>query len=369
MKMAVYFNEGFAPVCSYDTVAGLLRKMALEVQEAANDNWTIHFPTDVNTIKNLLVLRYQLKEESPATGTKDVYIEFYQPVQVQGLSVDQSTIEDDPDRKNYYYCEVVYGTGTYSEPTTKDADGNYTERGEWEEDKGSVRSRFSWFKATTESTIKKWLPIQFWVSITDDVLQLVLAGDASANKLDRIISFGYFGKIKPFKNSKERWSSNFGISVGSDVPPGEYLTLEERTRYSDKTGTGVTDINMLETYTGFPMQAHMAAFTTPDEFVDKKLEGPSNYTDKYHMSPVYVFHGFDGYRGELQGVVATDRSTVVNKDDLIHKYNGTTGQEDNPDTQDIYKVFLVNAPYSLLTNATNVMYGLAILKKTEPYTP
>ena len=368
MDMAVYFNEGFAPVCSYDTIPGLLQKVAGEVQTAANANWTIHFPADIADIKNLLVLRYQLKNENESE-TRDIYIEFYQPVNVQKLSADETTVEDVADRKNFYYTEVVYGTGVYSPPTQKDSDGYYVTPGAWEEDMASVRSRFSWFKNDTASTIKKWLPIQFWISLTDDVMALVVAGDASANKLDRIISFGYFGKIKPFKNSKERWSSNFGVSVGSDVPPGQYLTVEERTRYSDKTGTGVTDICMLETFTGFPMQAHMAAFTTPDGFVDKKLEGPSSYTDKYHMSPVYVFHGFDGYRGELQGVVATDRSTVVNKDDLIHKYNATTGQEDNPDTQDIYKVFLVNAPYSLLTNATNVMYGVAMLKKTEPYTP
>lgn len=367
--MAVYFNEGFAPVCSYDVNDGLLRKIAKEVQLAANPNWTIHYPTDIEDVTNLLVLRHQLN--GPENKTKDVFVEFYQPIFVQRLNAGGTALEDVLNRKNYYYAEVVYGIGNYTPPDPEDdvdEDGYYTTPGAWEEDMASVRSRFSWFRHDTASTIKKWLPVQFWVSLTDDVLSIVVAGDASANKLDRLISFGYFGKIKPFKNSKERWSSNFGVTVGSDVPPNDYLTQEEKNRYSDKTGTGVTDICMLETFTGFPMQAHMAAFTTPDEFVDKKLEGPSNYTDKYHMSPVYVFHGFDGYRGELKGIVATDRSTVVNKDDLIHKYNSETGQEEDPDTQDIYKVFLVNAPYSFLTNATNVMYGVAILKKTEPYT-
>jgi hypothetical protein len=84
------------------------------------------------------------------------------------------------------------------------------------------------------------------------------------------------------------------------------------------------------------------------------------------MSPVYVFHGFDGYRGELDGVIATDRSTVVNLDDLIHKYNAATGAETSPDTQDVFKTFLVSAPYSMLNNSTNVLYGIAVLKSSAP---
>jgi len=364
--MAVYFNEGFAPVRNYGAENGLLRKIAMEIQTADNDKWTIHFPVVVDVIKNLLVLKYTL---GTGEDTRDVYVEFFQPVNVQNLAVDGASLMEDADRPNYYYMECVYGTGDYTSPleTDKDVDGNYTKPVTWQEDKASVRSRFSWFRNDTLTNIKKWLPVQFFVSLTDERLSIVLVGDASANKLDRLISFAYFGQIKPFKNSKERVTSNFGMTVSSDMAPGDYLTLEERNRYSDKTGTGVTDICMLETYTGFPMPAHMPAFTTPDEFVDKQLEGPSSYTDKYHMSPVYIFHGFDGYRGELYGIVATDRSTVVNKDDLIHLYNATTLSEDLPDTKDIFKVFLVNAPYSMLNNGTNVMYGLAILKSTEPY--
>ena len=360
--MAVYFNEGFAPVSRYDNVAGILQKLASEITASANANWSIHFPELPANITNLLVLKHTL---GSGGNTRDVYVEFHQPVNVQQLDEGGNNVSDIIGRPNNYYMEVVYGTGIYTAPID-DEDGFY-DKGTWEEDKASVRARFSWFRADTESTIKKWLPIQYFISITDERIAFVLAGDASANKLDRIIGFAYLGQIKPFNNSKGNILNNFAVTVSSDVPPGEYLTNEEKTRYSDKTGTGVTDICMLGTYTGFPMQSHMPAFTTPDEFVDKQLEGPSSYTDKYHMSPVYVFHGFDGYRGELHGVVATDRSTVINKDDLIHKYNSITNTEENPDTQDIYKVFLVNAPYSILNNGTNVMYGLAILKSTEPY--
>ena len=125
-------------------------------------------------------------------------------------------------------------------------------------------------------------------------------------------------------------------------------------KYSDKTGTGVVDITMLKTVSGFPFQAHYPSFTTPDEFVDKALEGPSAYTKKYHMSPIYVFHGYDSYRGELDGVAVTDRSSIVHLDDMI--------VDKNLPTEKVYKSFLVNAPYSIFNNASNSLYAIAILK-------
>jgi hypothetical protein len=144
-------------------------------------------------------------------------------------------------------------------------------------------------------------------------------------------------------------STTYGHASNEDVV-GERLLA----KYSDKTGTGVVDIVMLKTASGYPMQAHYPSFTTPDEFVDKALEGPSAYTKKYHMSPVYVFHGFDSYRGELDGVAVTDRSSIVHLDDMII-------DKDLP-TEKVYKSFLVNAPYSMFNNASNSMYAIAILK-------
>jgi hypothetical protein len=299
---------------------------------------------------------------------KDVYLEFYRPKFIEAPNPGKTALVVSAD-PNYFYMEVVYGTGTYTAPTEKDVDDVFTEPGSWETDKGSIRSRFSWFKNDTEANIKSWLPVQYWMSINDKRIAIILAGDASANKNDRLISFGYFGETKTFTGSTERATANFAVTVGSDMAPGEYLLNEEMERYSDRTGTGVTDINMLQTFTGFPMQAHYPAFTTPDELIDKKLEGPSQYTGKYHMSPVYVFHGFDGYRGQLDGIIATDRSTVVNLDDLIHRYNAESGAEVDPDTEDIYKTFLISSPFSLLNNSTNVLYGIAMIKSTGAYTP
>lgn len=371
--MTVQFKESFAQVVSYDDVDGLLRQMATEIVamglllNPTSPQWKLHFPATAAEVKNLMVLEYIIEEPGAGTGTKSVFIEFYQPMFIDALD-EEELVREPTTKSNFHYMYVTYGTGTYLNPTSDEFD-IFSSPGTWEVDKSSVPARWAWYKADSLSVIKRWVTIQFWISLTADNLQIVLSGDLSGSKADRLVSFGYFGRGKPFNNSKERWQANFGITTGSDIHPALYLTKEERERYSDNTGNGVTDINMLETYTGFPLQGHLAAFTTPDEFIEKKLEGPSSYTDKYHMSPVYVFHPFDGYRGELLNVIATDRSSVVNKDEMIHKYNLATSYEEYPDTQDIFKVFTVNSPYSFLNNSTNVMYALAILKETKPYTP
>ena len=71
------------------------------------------------------------------------------------------------------------------------------------------------------------------------------------------------------------------------------------------------------------------------------------------MSP-YTYFGYDSYRGELDGVAVTDRSSIVHLDDMIV-------DKDLP-TEKVYKSFLVNAPYSIFNNASNSLYAIAILK-------
>ena len=361
MPVLVGFKEGYAPVVTQVSTGddGILTKIAKEIVAIANVKWTLKFPVDPDDITNCFTLEHII-------DGKKVNLQFFRPLHTQ-TAPSGSLITSTQD--NFYYIDVTYGVDTiaspYVQPSAPDVDGNFDVPGHWGTDLGSVRSRFSWFKTESLATVKSWLPVQYWISLTNERLAIVLAGDQSADKEDRILSFGYFGEADVFADNQGALSSNFGVTVGSDMDPGDLLTTAEKTQYGDRTGSGVTDISMLKTFSGYPMQAHQAAFTSPDEFTDKKLEGPSQYTGKYHMSPVYIFHGFDGYRGKLNGVIATDRSTVVNLDDLIHNYNLASGSEVAPDTKDTYKTFLVNSPYCILNNATNVLYGIAMLKSSD----
>jgi hypothetical protein len=344
--MTIRWEEGYAPVIGDVTTPGLLRTLADKITDGLEDlNWSLFYPAELSLITDVFTLKHQV-------GTTDVYIEFFKPTT---LSVIPKSGGSAVQKSNFYCIEVKYGTN-YTIPVDPQV------RGTWGVDTDSARARFSWFFSNTEANIKGWLPVQYWISVEPEKVALVLGGDPSANFDDRLISFGYMGAVKPFKEDVgTNPNTNFGVCFSSDESPFNYLTDEEINQYSDKTATGVLDISMLKTYTGFPMQAHVASMTTPDEFVNKHLEGPSAYTKKYHMSPIYVYHGFDGYRGELYGIASTDRSTVVNLDEMVHKYNDAD-PVGTPNTEDVYKVFLVNAPYSIFNDSTNVLHGVAILK-------
>lgn len=321
----------------YTNAENIVKTLASLFTDNGQDTvWQLHYPESIDEITRTAVIRKQV-------GSNVVYIEFHRPDTQKLDGTTQST-------SNYFSINCIMGDD-YTPPTDSDSPGT------WGEDSASVPARWSWFKGNSRTPIKGWLPIHYWMSKTADRIAIVLRGDPAANYNDSLLSFGYFGSIKSFKDGQPDIDGNFGMTVSSDVSPLDYLTQEQLHAFSDNTGTGVLDVVMYKTLSGFPMQAHYAAFTTPDEFVPKKIEGPSEYTKKYHMSPVYLFHGYHGYRGELDGVIVSDRSSIVNLDEMIHTLDDGT--------KHIYKMFTVNAPYSIFNSSPNVLYAVGILKEIQ----
>jgi hypothetical protein len=344
--MALRWIEDIASVVNQQTKRGLLQSLAINITANGADNdWKLSYPADLSSIENVFTLTHQ-------TGSHTVFIEFSRP---EKFTASDGTVKD-----NFHFMEVRFGTN-YTAPSG----GGLYDIGTWEDDCGSVRTRFAWFKTETKAYTKGWLPVRFWISATSSSLAIVLEGSPSANAYDRLISFGYVGELQSFpEDAGANTDTNFGVCCSSDVSAFDYLTEDELKQYSDNTGTGVTDITMLQTGDGFPMQAHTISLTTPDEFTHKLIEGPSAYTKKYHMTYIYVFHNFDGYRGKLKNAIAYDRDTVINQDKLKHEYVQESDPA-KPVVTDRYKVFLINAPYSIFNNADNVMYGVALLMETN----
>lgn len=340
---SVRWDTGVAPTTD------LLQGLAMSITDAGSDAvWKLKYPATIPAITDEMII----EKVSDPIG----YIHFRKPDTITVTKRGETEDMMSPgapfvtgSRQNHYCLEVRILKDVDISGSTISVD----------EDMDSEWARFSWFMADTPSLVKKWLPVRYWVSVTPNALQIILSGDPNASAYDRLISWSYFGKVVPFKQASPGTDNdyNFGMTVSSDCDP------KYSTRYSDKTGTGVTDFVMFGTSTGFPFQAHYLAQTTPYEFVDKALEGPSAYTDKYHMSPLYIFHGFDGYRGELEGVISCDRSSIVHLDDLIVNKDHL---ESPGEPELIYKAFLINAPYSLMSNGANVMYAVAMLRHIKP---
>jgi hypothetical protein len=137
----------------------------------------------------------------------------------------------------------------------------------------------------------------------------------------------------------------------SDTGAIKNITFSDRFGI-DSTATGVNDILMFKTRVGSYFQKHYPAFMTPDEMLNVQGSGISRWTDRIHLTPVYVIHPNDGYRGELMDVLFINNKNMKNGDILIIN-------EGKPDEKK-YKFFKVNAPFSCLNASPNFSSGVAV---------
>lgn len=145
-------------------------------------------------------------------------------------------------------------------------------------------------------------------------------------------------------------------AVVRDKFTGAMLDVKFSEKWGKDTATGVNDIMMFATRSGLKYQRHNASFITTEEFMRKEKSGQSRWTGKFHLSPIYIEHSYDKQRGWLDGVMAVDDSGIEHLDELIV-------DKDTP-TEEVYKFFRVNAPYSFFNNSPNHAYGLAIIKSS-----
>lgn len=217
--------------------------------------------------------------------------------------------------------------------------------------------RLAWYR-NLSSTIKDWLPVQYWISMTKDAINLVLRGDPSADVApykSYLTSYAYIGGLKPVEDSAFTDDIyNFGITTSSELEP-KYSTL-----YGERTATGVTDVCMMANKIGMPYQPHYPAFYATNPFMDKcNVEGSRWDHKKHQFSDITLVHPVDMERGKMINVLAGDASSIFDGDKLT--YLKDTEQEEN------YKKFKITAPFNFLNNSANINYCIAIrcYKSTE----
>lgn len=218
------------------------------------------------------------------------------------------------------------------------------------EDSCSVPSRFAWYRDLAKS-VGDWLPVQYWLNVTKDAVNLVLRGDPSADSYPYkgyLTSYAYMGRLAPIEDSASTDDeNNFGITTSSDLMP----TLTKK--FGERTATGTTDVCMVANKIGMPMQPHYPGFYTAFPFMDKcNTEGSRWNHKKHQFSDITLVHPVDMERGKMLNVLAGDASAIYDMDRLVYKKD--TDQEEN------YKKFKITAPYSFLNNSANNLYCLAI---------
>ncbi|EKQ52745.1 MULTISPECIES: hypothetical protein [unclassified Clostridium] len=217
--------------------------------------------------------------------------------------------------------------------------------------------RLSWYR-TIPSGIKDFLPVQYWINVTKDSINLVLRGDPSADVTpytNYLTSYAYIGALKPVEDSATTDDIyNFGITTSSDVQPSYSQA------YGERTGTGITDVCMIANKIGMPYQPHYPAFYATNPFMDKcNVEGSRWNHKKHQFSDITLVHPVDMERGKMINVLAGDASSIYDMDKLAYK-------KDTVD-EEYYKKFTITAPYNFLNNSSNINYAIAIrcYKTTE----
>jgi len=216
---------------------------------------------------------------------------------------------------------------------------------------GSPVTKLSWYKDTLDPSIKGWLPINYWINVDKDAVNLVVRGDPSADyyPYDKFLTgFAYIGALKPVESGQATDDVyNFGITTTSSTAPTFTTT------YGPRTGTGVTDVCMIANKIGLPFQPHYPSFYTANPDMDKmNVEGSRWNNQKHQFSDITLVHPVDMERGKMINVLSGDISALYDNDKLVFKQNTIS--------QEMYKKFQVTAPYSFLNNSANVNYCVAI---------
>ncbi|WP_123053157.1 hypothetical protein [Clostridium sp. JN-1] len=210
--------------------------------------------------------------------------------------------------------------------------------------------RLAWYR-NLQPEIKDFLPVQYWICVTKDSINLVLRGDPSADVVpynNYLTSYAYIGTLKPVEDSAYTDDEyNFGITVSSEIEP------EYNNPYGERTATGVTDVCMIANKIGMPYQPHYPAFYSTNPFMDKCSTEGSRWNHKKHQfSDITLVHPVDMERGKMINVLVGDASSIYDGDKLVYM-KGTDSEEN-------YKKFKITAPFNFLNNSANINYCIAI---------
>jgi hypothetical protein len=238
---------------------------------------------------------------------------------------------------------------------------------------------FEWskqdFTPTTDRSINS--PVYLFISVMNNRLAIVAVGDPAVNFLDYRKSFLYVGALKPFSYNITDVETNIALTAGAVTAPP--TTVDPTFNFGTYTSYGNNTIQMFETKSGIKFQHHYPSFITqaPEigkAYVDLQLGdtglhlepqgfNASQWTRKYHLSPIYIVHPYDGYRGQFDSCIAVSKNNILHLDELIVDIPaGTAGKTW---LQEVYKYFDHNTEQNFMKKSANIQMGVAILAEVR----
>ncbi|KOY12869.1 hypothetical protein [Paenibacillus xylanivorans] len=229
----------------------------------------------------------------------------------------------------------------------------------------------------TPTDRNKEKPVYMYVNVMNNRLAMVLVADPAVNFLDYKKSFLYAGALKPFKYNLNDVDGNVMLTAGAVIeePDISQIAKTGTYYYGQYTSAGNNTLQMLKTKSGIEFQQHYPSFITQappkgkayldPELGDTGLElepqgfQASKWTSKYHLSPIYVVHPYEGYRGQFDNCIAVTKHNILHLDELIIDVEGKSWD------QEVYRYFDTDTAQNFMNLSANQRMGVAILKEVR----
>lgn len=294
------------------------------------------------------------KSENLSGNPEESYEKACEIVNGKAIVVDES--------EAYYAFERQVEGGYYSP-------GSYWRKGD---DGGTLGMETDivsyWFYAGNSKL--SWLPnkmrdeytiVKYFISLNNNRISAILEGDPGYDPDSAYISFAYMGFFDTLDPKDNK--TNFAVTVGMGEPVKaitgfDYKDIDKTknpnyARYGRFTSNGMDTVSVARGKSNLMYQEYVPAFlthlpnyptvgTVPKGISRLRIDDffqVSRHTDHAHASPIYLVHGYEGYRGYFDGVVALHDVGVVAGDELDYTIAGYT---------ETYKVFRLISPINFL---------------------
>lgn len=208
-------------------------------------------------------------------------------------------------------------------------------------------------------------PVYYYITMSNNKIAIVVESDPVVNFEDTKKSFCYMGAITPFEQNASGElldiSGNCLLTAGSVNAEDTQPVPADPDYFGAYTSLGNTTFQMLKTKSTVPYQKHYPAYITqaPATTVPLEAQGfqASRWTKRYHLSPVYVYHPYEGYRGSLEGVIAVTNHNILHLDELVVDVTGKAYD------QEVYQFFSIDVEHNFAKTSPNDDTGVALLKE------
>lgn len=168
----------------------------------------------------------------------------------------------------------------------------------------------------------------YWGNITKDRIVMMFRVEPTPDPVKAYYVPLYIGRLTTLDKSPRMNTVIIGGGNLVDrVASNAIITVNNKQlNYGPNVTNGLDGIQVQQGIGGSLYQKHYLSFITHDPMADISPESrynPSAYTDKYHISPIYVVHPNDGFVGLLDEVYAVHPKNIAQQDELIVKETAT----------------------------------------------